>query len=850
MLEAPPRTTPPRNAPPRDVSPRKASMHKVSPRKVPSWTDPPGDAPSTPPASASLSARTPARRRTPRSALAAVAGCLALAAGPAAPAAGQAVPDRPAELTFERIFEGVQAGSVPDDLLWSPDGRRLVYRFDDGEGTGLWVFEPGRGEPRLLVRDPEPEDGAGEASEADAEVPEAADEGPGKVGEYAWSPDGEALAVVAGGDLWLVPANEGPPVRLTETEDDEEAPAFSPDGGRLAFIRDFDLWLLDLETRSERALTADGVENEVLNGTTDWVYWEEIWGRDATGYWWSPDGSRIAYYRFEEEPVGSYPLVDFTAVPYPEVTWQKYPKAGTDNPRVRVGVLEVAAADPQAATVWLDTGGDGGEYLARVDWRPDGRRVAVQKLDRDQTRLDLLSCDPGAGVCDLLLRETWPTWVNLGDDFRWLPDGRFLWGSERTGWRHLYLYSADATLVRPLTAGEWSVTSLDGVDAERGRAVFTAYAPGPLGARDRRVAAVALDGEGAGAGDGGAGGDAGDRGAADGAAGGGTDARARGETAANGMVVPLTEGDGWHAATVAPSGGRWVHGWSDSETPPRLAVREADGREVAALPAVAPAFDPAALPHWRYFTIDGPDGAALPARELAAGGRPAGERGPALMYHYGGPGSQVVADRWGGERDLWHKLMAQRGFTVLSVDNVASAFFGKRGEDRQHRRFGPLNLAAQRAGAAWLAATGRADPARIGLWGWSGGGTNTLYCLFHSPGTWAAGTAGAPVTDWRLYDTIWTERYLDHPEANPEGYAASSPITHAAALADRLLLVHGTADDNVHPQNTMALAHAWVEAGIPFEIAVYPGQTHGIREAAARHFYERMTEFFERTLAP
>jgi len=228
-----------------------------------------------------------------------------------------------------------------------------------------------------------------------------------------------------------------------------------------------------------------------------------------------------------------------------------------------------------------------------------------------------------------------------------------------------------------------------------------------------------------------------------------------------------------------------------------------------------------------------------------------GDRHPVVMFHYGGPGSQVVVDRWDPRgRGLWHKLMAQRGFGVLTVDNRASVFFGKPGEDRVHRRFGEVNLAAQRAGVEYLKAQPWADPTRIGLWGWSGGGSNTLYCLLRSPGTWRSGVAGAPVTDWRYYDTVWTERYLDHPDDNPDGYRDSSPVTHAGELRDRLLIVHGTADDNVHPQNTMALAHAWVEAGIPFEIAVYPGQTHGIKDAAARHFYERMTEFFERTLAP
>jgi dipeptidyl-peptidase-4 len=209
----------------------------------------------------------------------------------------------------------------------------------------------------------------------------------------------------------------------------------------------------------------------------------------------------------------------------------------------------------------------------------------------------------------------------------------------------------------------------------------------------------------------------------------------------------------------------------------------------------------------------------------------------------------VVVDRWGGTRDLWHKRMAQQGHAVLAVDNLASVDFGKRGEDRVHRRFGPTELAAPQAGAAWLAGLGWVDAARIGLWGWSGGGANTLYSLFQSPGTWRAGVAGAPVTDWRLYDTIWTERYLDPPEDNPEGYELSSPITHAAKLADRLLVVHGTGDDNVHPQNTIALAKALVDAGKPFEDAVYPRQKHGFRSPADRHFYERMEAFFVRELA-
>ena len=256
-----------------------------------------------------------------------------------------------------------------------------------------------------------------------------------------------------------------------------------------------------------------------------------------------------------------------------------------------------------------------------------------------------------------------------------------------------------------------------------------------------------------------------------------------------------------------------------------------------------------ALPAWRFFQIDGADGAKLPAAILEPLGDD-GTKAPAIMYHYGGPASQVVANRWSTRgRALWHKMMAQRGYAVLLVDNPGSNYFGKRGEDLLHRRFGEINLAAQLAGAAYLKGLDSIDPDRIGLWGWSGGGANTLYSILRSPGTWAAGMSGAPVTDWQLYDAIWTERYLDHPQDNEAGYRSSSAITHADRLATPLLVVHGTGDDNVHPQNTLALLNELVKNGTPVEVAIYPRQKHGFRGISSRHFYERMTEFFERYLS-
>ncbi|HET9227733.1 MAG TPA: DPP IV N-terminal domain-containing protein, partial [Thermoanaerobaculia bacterium] len=606
--------------------------------------------------------------------------------------------------------------------------------------------------------------------------------------EYAWSPKGDSLLLASEGDLYLLPVG-GKLRRLTETEAEETQPAFSPDGGRLAFIRDFDLHVLDLRTGRETALTTDGEENVFLNGTTDWVYWEEIWDRTAVGFWWSPDGRRIAYYRFDEREVPNHALLD--EIPRtPAVRWQKYPKPGEPNPKVRVGVIPAEGGQ----TVWMDTGNED-VYLARVAWT--GEAVAIQRLNRDQTRLDLLRC-ASDGACSTLLTETRPTWLNLGNDLHFLEDGRFLWGSEGDGWRRLYLYDRDGKLVRPVTPEGFGIASLE--EVVDGGAIVTAFRTEGMGPADRQVYRAGVDRE---------------------------------------SWEPLAAEPGTHEAVVA-SNGSWVHTWHDADTPPRSEIRTASG--TVALPYEKPAgYDPALLPKWEFFFING-----LPARML----KPAGSgRHPVIMYHYGGPASQVVTNRWDNRRrDLWHKRMAQRGFAVFMLDNASSVFFGKKGEDRDHRRFGPANLEAQLAGVEYLKSQSWADTSRIGIWGWSGGGYHTLYALLQAPGIWKAGVAGAPVTDWMLYDSIWTERYLDTPEANPDGYRDSSVTTYAEKLKDKLLIVHGFADDNVHPQNSVVFIDKLIKAGIPYEDAFYPGQNHGFRGASQRHFFARMTEFFERTL--
>ncbi|MCP3960932.1 MAG: prolyl oligopeptidase family serine peptidase [bacterium] len=705
-----------------------------------------------------------------------------------------------AELTLDHLFGPDPHGRRPSELTWRPGTDQLFFRWDDGSGPAYWLFDAGSGDRSLLAR---PADlGA---------------KGGGKVEDLRFVPSGDALLYTTGGDLHLYDLESRERRRLTAMEGDEEKAELSPDGKRLAFVRTGELYLLDLASGEEQRLTHDGEPGVIFNGTTDWVYWEEIWGRDSTGFWWSGDSRRIAYYHIDDTEVPIYPLLDTSKV-HPEIERQRYPKSGDVLPRVEIRVLSLGgneSEDDEAVT--LDTGDDPDVYLARVHWHPDHRRLVVERLNRDQTRIDLLLCDASSGRCEkTLLSEEHPTWVNLSDELIFVPDGSFLWSSERDGWRRLYLHDSGGAPVRALTPEGWALTSLDSVDAEIRRFVFTAHSTTELGAAERHVFVGDFDG---------------------------------------GEPKRLSAEEGWSSANVSDTG-FWVHEHSTADTPPRHVVRHLDRESSRPLPyEPPPSYDPAELPRWRHLTIPGPDGSRLPAQVMKPAGFDPGRKYPVIVYHYGGPGSQVVQKRWraGRVRPLWHKMMASRGYVLFSVDNQASKFFGKAGEDKLYRRFGEVELAGQLAGVEYLKTLPWVDAGRIGLWGWSGGGSHTLYSLLNRPGVWKAGISGAPVTDWHYYDAIWMERYLDRPKENPEGYEVSAPITHAANLADPLLLLHGTADDNVHPQNTFNMAQRLIDAGKPFELGLYPGANHSITswdKTWQRHLYARMTEFFDRHLEP
>ncbi len=582
---------------------------------------------------------------------------------------------------------------------------------------------------------------------------------------------------------------------------------FSPDGGRVAFVRDHDLFVADLATAAERRLTHDGSET-IINGTTDWVYEEELGLRDA--FRWSPDGRRIAYWQLDQSPIHPFPIVDETSL-YPEIQTLRYPKAGTPNSVVRVGSLDLESG----RTTWFDTDADDAYYIARMEWASP-TEVIIQILNRHQNRLELLMGDAGTGATRSVLVEEDPAWVDVNDDFAWVEDGeRFVWASDRDGWRHLYLYERSGELVRQLTSGQWEVTAIDGVDTERDRVYVTAAYRGPRG---RSVLAVDLDGE----------------------------------------VTPILDGErGTYAAEFSPDFERVIQTFSTIARPPVITladVRRDGTRDIRVLEDNAELrgrLERLGLTSPEFITVDAADGTPLNGYLITPPDFDESGSYGLLLYVYGGPGSQTAADVWGGSRYVWHQYLARHGVLVASVDNRGTGARGREFEKQTYLELGQRESADQLAAARQLGELPFVDADRVGIWGWSYGGYMTLMTTLQGKGAIAAGVSVSPVTDWGLYDTIYTERYMRTPEENPDGYRVGAPVAHAAELEAPLLIIHGTGDDNVHPQNTVRMIDALERAGKQFDMRLYPGKRHAIAGEGTRvNLFRYITDFVLRHLGP
>jgi len=699
--------------------------------------------------------------------------------------------------------------SIPAAFAFSPDDRLLTYLYGPEQSPirQLYALDVETGKSRVIQATVEPES---EDLSIEEQLLRQRQRQLGQgIVRYGWAERDDLIQIPAGSGVYikrgvyaparlLIPASGGP----------VQDPKLSPDGSRIAYVQDAEVYVASVGDgdggAEPRQITHGARGTGKTNGLAEYIAQEEM--HRMSGFWWSRDGSHIAFAEVDETHIPVYRIVhqgrDDTGAAAQED--HRYPFSGQPNARVRLGVVSVTGGEP----VWMDLGDDEDIYLARVDWMPGGA-LAVQIQNREQTRLDLIRFDVSTGKGETLLTETSDVWINLHDMFRPLDDGTFVWASEKSGYRHLYLQDADGAELRQLTSGEWMVDSLEGVDQRNGTVFFTATKDG---ATERHLYRVSLDG---------------------------------------GAIARLTPESGMRVVTLDHRFSRFVDVFSDARTPPTATLRSLDdGSVIHTIHAPDdPRLDSLDLAPPELVSIESRDGETL----HGALHRPPPEFGdgpyPTVIYVYGGPHAQVVANTWGLTCAMRVQYLRSLGYAVFELDNRGSARRGVTFEGAIKRNMGDLEVRDQVDGVRWLVEQGIADPSRVGVYGWSYGGYMTLMCLARAPEVFKMGVAGAPVTHWDGYDTHYTERYMGTPENNPDGYENGSPMAHIANLEGALLIVHGLIDENVHFRHTARLVNALIKARKPYELLMFPDERHMPRSQADRvYMEERITEFFERNL--
>ena len=676
-------------------------------------------------------------------------------------------------------------------------------------GRDIVRYETATGERRVLV--------------SAAKLVPSGESKPLSIDDYAWSKDGKRLLVFTNtkkvwrqntrGDYWVLDLPDGPLKKLGG-----KAPAstlmfakLSPDGTRAAYVRANNLYAEDVDSGAVTMLTSDGSAT-LINGTSDWVYEEELALRDA--FRWSPDGKRIAFWHFDTSGVGLFSLIDDTDTTYPVVTTIPYPKAGTTNSAVKMGVVAATGGPVK----WIELPGDPrNSYVARMDWAESSDEIVLQQLNRLQNTNDVWLAQVRTGGVRRILREQDAAWLEVVDQFRWLAQGReLLWTSERNGWRQVFALPRSGGAPRLLTSGlgdaepvactdEWLYATASPDDATR-RFLYRARLDGK-GKPERVTPAGAL---------------------------------------------------GSHSYVLSPDGRFAFHTAASFDRPPVTQLVRLPGHEVVRVlednAALAKAVEPLVTPPVEFFRAQVGGGVSLDGWMLKPKEFDPSKKYPLLVYVYGEPAGTTVTDNWGGNRALFHRALTRAGYIVVSVDNRGTpAPKGRAWRKVVYGTVGVLSSQEQaEAVKALLAARSYLDGERVGVWGWSGGGTNTLNLMFRSPDIYKVGMAVAPVPDQRLYDTIYQERYMGLPQDNPDGYKAGSAIYFAEGLSGHLLIVHGSGDDNVHFQGTEKLVNRLIELGKPFDFMDYPNRSHAISEGegTSLHVHTLLARYLLEHLAP
>ena len=689
---------------------------------------------------------------------------------------------------------------------WLPDGSSYttVEESADGNGRDIIRYDAASGARSVLI------------SSKQLVAPGTSQ--PMSIDNYVWSSDGKRLLIFTNskkvwrdntrGDYYVLDIADGKLHKLggKGPESTLMFAKFSPDATKVAYVRGNNIFMEMIEEGHIGQITADGTDT-TINGTSDWVYEEELGLRDA--FRWSPDGANIAFWQFDATGVGTFTLINDTDTLYPETKKIAYPKVGTANSAVRIGVVNVESKK----TRWMKTPGDPRDsYLARMEWM-DGSTVGIQQLNRLQNQNDLLLADARTGEVRRVFRDENKAWVDT-QGITWIDSGKsFLCLSERDGWRKIYKVSRDGSQITPITLFDADVLELSGVNETAGWAYFIAS---PEKATERYLYRSKLDGTG-------------------------TPER----------VTPADQ-RGTHRYDVAPGGKLAFHTYSRFDQPPAVSVvslpEHTALRTLTDTSALVAKLAPILKPEVEFFTIDVGDGVTLDGYMLKPSTFDPTKKYPVISHVYGEPASQTVMDQWGGSGILFHRALAEAGYIVLSVDNRGTP--APKGAAWRKVIYGAVgDLASKEQAAAMRALAAKypfIDASRIGVWGWSGGGTNTLNAMFRFGDVYKVGVSVAPVPDQKLYDTIYQERYMGLPSTNADGYKLGSAINFADGLKGKLLIIHGSGDDNVHYQGTERLFNKLIELGKPFDVMVYPNRTHSISEGAGTsvHVYKRIARYF------
>jgi dipeptidyl-peptidase 4 len=580
---------------------------------------------------------------------------------------------------------------------------------------------------------------------------------------------------------------------------------FSPRADRVAFERSNNIFIRDLITGTEKRITADGRINSIINGRSDWVYEEEF--SFAQAFFWSPDGNKIAYYKFDETQVPEYSMTLYDKL-YPTEYKYKYPKAGEKNSIVSILIYDFKTGETRMA----DIGMEHDQYIPRVKWTNSADKLVVLRMNRHQNKLEYLLVNAVDGSSKVILTEQDKYYIDIEQErLTFLKNGKqFINVSERDGFNHIYLYDFGGKIVKQLTRGNWEVTEVYGVDENNGVIYYQSTEPSPL---RRDVYSISLDGT---------------------------------------KKIDLSTKQGTNEASFSSDYSYYILSNSNINTPPIITLNQIDGKPIRVLEentGVKKSISEHNIRPTEFFSFRTSEGTDLNGYMIKPPNFNPSNKYPLLLYVYGGPGSQNVADSWGGSRPMWFRLLAQKGYIVACVDNRGTGFRGAEFKKMTYKELGKYETIDQIETAKWFAKQNYIDPSRIGIWGWSYGGYLSSLCITKGADIFKMAIAVAPVTTWRFYDTIYTERYLRTPQENPEGYDNNSPINFADRLKGKFLLIHGTGDDNVHFQNSMMFSEALIQANKPFEQAYYPNKNHGIYGGnTSIHLYSKMTDFITQNL--